>query len=363
MLELVTAGFYRFWLATDMRRYLWSHTSVGGDAPEYVGTAKELLIGFLFALAILLPLYLGYVLLGLEAEIYQAYASLPLALLYYVFMQFAIYRARRYRMTRTVWRGVRFAMTGSGLSYAWRVALWTLFVFFTLGIALPWRQAALERFKMRFTAYGNLQGRFDATGVDLFMRGFGLWLALWVLVLVPIVLGIAFHGALGAVVALLEVFALPFIYAMYKAIEWRWWVSGVRFDDVRFESDMRQSELIGLYWKVLGWSSLIILGLVVWFGATLGIGYTMVEGDSPEEKFLALSQHWGFMIPSAFGYVAGILAFWAVMRIYLIHDIWQRVAASSTVRNLEVAADVATHSEAAGALGEGLASSLDVVGI
>src|SRR5262245_20833959 len=44
LLELVTAGFYRFWLATDMRRYLWSNTTVGGDAPEYVGTARQLLV-------------------------------------------------------------------------------------------------------------------------------------------------------------------------------------------------------------------------------------------------------------------------------------------------------------------------------
>src|SRR5207247_785400 len=57
-LELVTVGFYRFWLATDMRRHLWSNTAVDGDAAEYTGTAKELLIGFLFALAILAPIYL-----------------------------------------------------------------------------------------------------------------------------------------------------------------------------------------------------------------------------------------------------------------------------------------------------------------
>jgi uncharacterized membrane protein YjgN (DUF898 family) len=57
-LELVTVGFYRFWLATDMRRHLWSNTAVDGDAVEYTGTAKELLIGFLFALAILAPIYL-----------------------------------------------------------------------------------------------------------------------------------------------------------------------------------------------------------------------------------------------------------------------------------------------------------------
>ena len=69
LLELLTLGFYRFWLATDMRRHLWSHTSVGGDAPEYTGTAKELLIGFLFALAILAPVYLAYFFIGLEAEL------------------------------------------------------------------------------------------------------------------------------------------------------------------------------------------------------------------------------------------------------------------------------------------------------
>src|ERR1051325_7808377 len=112
MLELLTLGFYRFWLATDMRRHLWSHTEVGGDVPEYTGTAKELLIGFLFALAILGPVYLAYFIVGLEAERIQAFASFPLALFFYLFTQFAIYRARRYRLSRTVWRGVRFWMKG-----------------------------------------------------------------------------------------------------------------------------------------------------------------------------------------------------------------------------------------------------------
>src|SRR4051812_38048489 len=143
-LELVTLGFYRFWLATDMRRHLWSHTAVEGDAAEYTGTAKELLIGFLFALAILAPMYLAYFLVGLEAERLKAFASVPLGLFFYLFAQFAIYRARRYRLTRTVWRGVRFWMTGSGWSYAWRAGLWSLLVFLTLGLALPWSLAALE---------------------------------------------------------------------------------------------------------------------------------------------------------------------------------------------------------------------------
>ena len=58
----------------------------------------------------------------------QAFASVPLFAFLYLFTQFALYRARRYRLTRTVWRGVRFWMGGSGWSYAWRAALWTLWV-------------------------------------------------------------------------------------------------------------------------------------------------------------------------------------------------------------------------------------------
>src|ERR1700736_845210 len=47
LLELVTFGFYRFWLTTDIRRHLWSHTEIDGDALEYIGRGKELLLGFL----------------------------------------------------------------------------------------------------------------------------------------------------------------------------------------------------------------------------------------------------------------------------------------------------------------------------
>src|SRR6202166_5393737 len=80
LLELITFGFYRFWLATDIRRHLWSHTSLDGDAPEYTGRGRELLIGFLFALAILVPIYLVYTLVGIEAERAKAFASVPLLL-------------------------------------------------------------------------------------------------------------------------------------------------------------------------------------------------------------------------------------------------------------------------------------------
>jgi uncharacterized membrane protein YjgN (DUF898 family) len=338
-LELVTVGFYRFWLATDMRRHLWSNTAVDGDTAEYTGTAKELLIGFLFALAILAPIYLAYFLIGLEAERLQAFASIPLGLFFYLFAQFAIYRARRYRLTRTVWRGVRFWMTGSGWSYAWRAGLWLLLSILTLGIAVPWAKASLERYKMRHTAYGSLQGRFEATGWSLFKQVWWLWLLFWpsFFILIP----------------------LPFIYGALKAIEWRWWIGGIRLGGVSFESRLTADALIGLYWKVIGWSVLLSIALGAWAGAIFAFA---TAGGSAEQKLLHFAQNLPALIAAGFGYVVIALAAGVIVRIYLMRDVWQRVAESATVHNLAAADDVAAQGHLVSALGEGFADSLDVAG-
>jgi uncharacterized membrane protein YjgN (DUF898 family) len=363
LLELATVGFYRFWLATDMRRHLWSNTAVDSDTLEYTGTAKELLFGFLFAVAILAPIYLVYFLVGLEAERMKAFASAPLAIFFYLFTQFAVYRARRYRLTRTVWRGVRFWMAGSGWSYAWRVGLWTLLVLFSLGFALPWRQAALERFKMRHTSYGNLHGEFAGKGSDFFKRGWSLWLASWFLLVFPFLVALTKVKSLVVISFFVQPVLFPFIYAMYKATEWRWWVSGIRFASLYFESHMSRGELIGIYWKVAGWLLLIMVVLAIWIGVASGIAYALSDAaGTPAQKTEIVFQHYPILIAIGFGYVVCVLAFWAIARIYLIHDIWRRVAESTTVHNIGAADNVIAEGELVGALGEGFADSLDVFG-
>src|SRR3954447_2100539 len=238
-LELVTLGFYRFWLLTDIRRHLWSNTLVDGDAAEYTGRGKELLIGFLVALAILVPIYLGYFLAGLEAERFKAFASFPLLAFFYLFGQFAIYRARRYRLTRTVWRGVRFWMSGSGWAYAGQAALWGLLMILTVGLVLPWREAALERYKMRHSYYGDLQGSFQASGWDFFKRAWWIWLLAVVAMLlifvapqVPRSSVLVLFAGISPLAALLTLVLAPVLFAVFKAVEWRWWLSGIRFGDL-----------------------------------------------------------------------------------------------------------------------------------
>ena len=88
-----------------------------------------------------------YFLVGLEVERAKAFAGLPLFLFFYVFGQFAIYRARRYRLTRTVWWGVRFWMSGSGWSYAARSSLWAIGVIREpLGFMEPSASVGWDRF-------------------------------------------------------------------------------------------------------------------------------------------------------------------------------------------------------------------------
>jgi uncharacterized membrane protein YjgN (DUF898 family) len=365
-LELITFGFYRFWLATDIRRHLWSHTTLDGDAPEYTGRGRELLIGFLFAMAILVPIYLAYFLIGIEAERTKAFASFPLFLFFYLFGQFAIYRARRYRLTRTVWRGVRFWMDGSGWNYAIRAAGWGLLAAVTLGAALPWREAALERYKMRHCHYGDLQGSFEGRGSELFKRGWKLWLATLSPFLLGFVLVIATAGHKAPVAAgvavlagVIWMIALPFIYGAFKAIEWRWWISGVRFGDVSFESDLPSGGLYGLYWKVIGWYLLISLAFVAYLFACVGlfVGF----GDAAHIA-ARMQGKISVTVAMIFGYLAIILAMNVALRVYLLRDVWARVAASTTAFRLEAADNVAAKGELADALGEGFANGLDVVG-
>src|ERR1700760_740521 len=58
-LMIPTIGLYRFWQATWKRRFYWQNTVIDGEPLEYTGTASQLLLGFLFALAFFLPIYVA----------------------------------------------------------------------------------------------------------------------------------------------------------------------------------------------------------------------------------------------------------------------------------------------------------------
>ena len=125
LLTLVTLGIYRFWAKTRLRKYFWSATAPGGDPLEYTGNGLEKLLGFLIAVAFL-AVYLGLFQLllsfagmsffdmgeGTSAEdvIVQLVATYATLLAVLPFIYYAQYRARRYILSRTRWRGIRFGV-------------------------------------------------------------------------------------------------------------------------------------------------------------------------------------------------------------------------------------------------------------
>ena len=155
----------------------------------------------------------------------------------------------------------------------------------------------------------------------------------------------------------------PFIYAGFKAIEWRWWLSGIRFGGVRLESSLPKSALIGLYWKVIGW--MVLLGLV--FAVYLALCAVLVASMSGEGlteffKTPELMRSIPLLVLAGLGYLVLALAMNVVIRVYLMRDLWVRVLGSVNISGLEAAANVAAQGELANALGEGFADGLDVGG-
>ena len=367
LLQIPTFGFYRFWLTTDIRRHLWSHTRIGGEALEYTGRGRELLIGFLIAMAILTPIYTAYFLLSIEAERWQAFASVPLFFIIYGLMHFGSYRARRYRATRTVFRGVRLWMTGSGWAYAGRAMLWDMLTLVTLGLALPWRAAALESYRMRHTHFGDVQGKFTSSGWEFFKRGSWLWfLTIASPIFIPGAflffyglesLGVSTAKTSSIIIAALIPMALILTYPLFRAIEMRWWLDGIRIGGMSMTSDLSKLSVLWAYGKAM-----LIVGIATSVGAiifqvaldSLGFSFEdLGQGGMPPIPLIALIV--GF-------YILALIGMAVIFQQFVTRGLWQLATESLTVFNLEALDDAAARGGAASGVGEGLADALDFGG-
>jgi uncharacterized membrane protein YjgN (DUF898 family) len=362
LLQIPTFGFYRFWLLTDIRRHLWSHTEIGDDRFEYTGRGGELLIGFLMALAILVPVYLVYFIIALEVERLQAFASIPMFLVLYVLGYYAVYRARRYRATRTIFRGVRFWMTGSGWAYLGRGIVWDLLTLTTLGFAYAWRAAALERYKMENTSYGSLQGSFVADGWTLFKRGAWIWAIYLAVAAVAGVLLAIQDWISAAMLGLALVIGGFFLLPIFRAIELRWWLEGVRFGLVTVDCDLRVGQVVWCYVKTvlisMAYSAVggIAVGIVVGIFVGLFVAFGTGGELSPAAAIPA-------SIAGAFVYIAFLLGFDIIRRLFLDRGVWEVAVQSATLANLEtVDLAVAAAGEVPSGVGEGLLDALDMGG-
>lgn len=177
VLTVITLGVYRFWMKTRLRQYYWSNFRIGGEPFEYTGRGIELLIGFfiaIFFLAIYLFLF-NFALSAVSLAYFQGFelAFWLSALAVAPFVPYAQYRAQRYILSRTRWRGIRFGMDLAAWRYAGRALLWYLASILTLGLIWPIADFNLRRFITNRSSYGDLPMRLEGAAGGLY-RGY-LW--------------------------------------------------------------------------------------------------------------------------------------------------------------------------------------------
>ena len=369
MLTIVTLGIYRFWAKTRIRKYVWSSVSGGRDAFEYTGTGIEKFLGFLMAIVIL-AIYLGIVQMVLfyfgltlftEPETPQqaltqmlAFYITVLAVLPLIF--FAQYRARRYKMARTRWRGVRFGMEKGAWGYALRALGHWIATIATLGILLPWQTFRLEKFMTDRSWYGDAQFRQDGKWTALFRAARHIYLAIAILL----------AGGLAAILAQSEVVGgvaglVGFVWFMVGVISYR--VNAFRYltaykildGRIGFEAHPETVNVVstiilgGLMVMLI--STLVFVGLgAAWFvimtpAALMGEGAVFVAG-----------------LIAAVLYVLALAMSGSLALVWVIQPVIDHVVGTVTVHNSKALGEIRQRAYDSGADAEGFADALDVGG-
>ena len=338
-LSLITLGFYRFWGKTQIRRYLASRISIMGDRFEYTGTGKELFLGFLIALAVLIPLgaaSYGIELITAGKSAVTQFTAMGLQYAFILFLiGYATFRARRYRLSRTVLRSIRFWQTGSNVGYALRMVGYLALTMATLGIARPVGDIALYRYQMQHTWFGSQKFEFDGRAGPMM----GKWILS--LALVPFTLGLSL--------------------IWYAAFRMRYLQSQTRYQGIGFSLAVTFGNLVRIY-------SLYALVMTVLFGFFYGAIFAVVMPTIVQDQAVD-AQSWmqanamvlyGVGIGAAF-VVFGLIA--PIVQLLMLTHRFIRLVAN----RLEFIGDVDLHTIMQSAAerpqsGEGLADALDIGG-
>lgn len=183
VLMILTLGWSRFWGRTRLRRYLWNHVSILGDRFEYRGRGRELLIGFLLALVMIVAwggamwLLWVYVLHERPLASFGLFDmfSLSVALIGFPLAFVGHYAGLRYRFSRTRWRGIRCAMAGSAWAYGASATFLTFANAMTGQLLTPVVSVNLARPRISNARFGTLPFAFAGNAGDIYGRFIGYY--------------------------------------------------------------------------------------------------------------------------------------------------------------------------------------------
>ncbi len=366
LLTVLTLGLYRFWMKTRLRRYYWSAIRPGGVPLEYTGLPSEKLLGFLIAVVIV-AFYIGVVNLVLMFASFAllhgnvtAYALSFAGVVPLWF--FARYRARRYVLARTRWRGIRFGLEPGAWGYAGR-ALWHWgLTVLSLGLLWPRKTFWLEKYVTDRTWFGS-QPLVQTGRWTMLLRPF-----------LPVVLGVlanigvALVGGLGNGALLLGLFVtVPFtLWALihYRVSAFRLLTGAKRAGALRLVSAPRTLRVVRIH--LFGWLGIgILLGLVAigfFIAAALFTEAAFDDGASGLDAaaILGALPAWTAAAAAVGLYFAGFVMFGVLTHVFLTMPLMRHYAETLTIEGTPALAGIGQRSRDEFAEAEGFAEALDV---
>ena len=241
-LTLLTLGVYSFWGKVRVRKYLLSQSEVEHDRFAYHGTGQELLAGAVKAGAVFgLPMMALQLAANLTRDpILTIVASIMAPLLIMIVVPVAMVGARRYRLSRTSWRAIRFSFDGTVKEYFKIFVTGSVLTPLTLGLYYPFFHARSQAFMVSHSRFGQRAFGFDGTPRD------------------------TFRPFLKAALLFIPTLGLSWIWHMAWRRRYYW--QHTTFASARFRSTITGPQLLRLYLV----NALLMLG-------TLGLAWSWVR--------------------------------------------------------------------------------------
>ncbi len=372
LLAIPTFGLYRFWGKTHLRRLLWQSMRIGEDRLTYHGTAKELFIGFLIVMVILMVVFgvIGTFLqfLVMAGPVTGAISQVLYTVLLLMFWQFARYRLWRYRLSRTSYRTIRFYQMGSAITYTLKSLGWGLLAAVTLGWMYPKMRYELTKYRVDNMAFGDQSFHFEGQSSEFYRIYWPAILAFNAYLIVPLAIsamdgflfdalntGSAVAASEPAIIAAMVVgFGLILVTGAFWIIarvkEFNYTTIYTSFAGANFAADLPVSAVVR---KILA-VGLIVIGIPIVL-ALLYFAFVSV---------LIGSIYGGFHPVAIVMVVLPVLLMFLFLEVIIFIFFYIPLVRSMSqhiyVSNVEVFSDVAAASHDSPKYGEGLADALDV---
>jgi uncharacterized membrane protein YjgN (DUF898 family) len=298
LLSLVTFSIYRFWAKNNVRKHIWSSVHINGEPLEYTGTGKELFTGAMVVFGILiLPILLLQVVVAFvygPESFASDVVSYIFTILLFVFWGFAVYRARKFQLSRTQWRGIRGTLVGSAMTYSMTYFGSLIAKTLSLGWATPVMNTVLQEQIIGDMRFGDAAFKFKGRASPLYSTFAMCWLLSALALLALPFLMTRFIGTslselydtfaagpdslsmdetfwmyfalavVGAFIAYMLI--IPMLWAVYSAKELRTFANYTRFDGAQFHLQATTGSVI--------WLTAVNVVILIF---TLGIGWPFVQ--------------------------------------------------------------------------------------